>query len=302
MNMFASTSTFLASLLALALLGHAEQLFSFASANADGAPLVIELCGPSPPNQQWSGNFNSPAQPLRVFSDKCIDVPGGINADGQPLQVWSCVQGNTNQMWTTLQGGLFQWSGTNKCIDLTNGNTAPGTVLQLFTCVPNLSQPNQRWRSIGTSSGRELVELTVFGGAFCLTSASGADGAAIATSICSEYTQTLPDGNVVWDVPTTGNSGIITGFGKCLDVQGGIDADGTLLQLFTCVPGNTNQQFIMLSGGQIQWAGTTGGTGKCLDVRNGQQLGGTIQIFECSDRGSNTNQEWFLEKFSIGNP
>jgi hypothetical protein len=92
-------------------------------------------------------------------SYQCIDVPGGINADGTHLQIWTCTQGNTNQVWTSLTGGVFQWSGTNKCIDLTNGNTAPGTVLQIFTCASGLSQPNQRWKHITPSTNTECVTL-----------------------------------------------------------------------------------------------------------------------------------------------
>lgn len=40
-------------------------------------------------------------------------------------------------------------------------------------------------------------------------------------------------------------NGAITTFGgsKCLDVTNGVDADGTNLQVWDCVPGNSNQQW-----------------------------------------------------------
>lgn len=31
----------------------------------------------------------------------CLDLTGGSTDNGNPLQVWECGDGNTNQVWTT---------------------------------------------------------------------------------------------------------------------------------------------------------------------------------------------------------
>jgi hypothetical protein len=43
----------------------------------------------------------------------------GVDADGTRLQVYECVNGNTNQQWQFNDNFSIQWKGHNKCIDLT---------------------------------------------------------------------------------------------------------------------------------------------------------------------------------------
>ncbi|KAF8186874.1 ricin B lectin domain-containing protein, partial [Mycena galopus ATCC 62051] len=110
-----------------------------ASQNVNGALLVVQPCSPAaPPNQEWQVSFfteeNGPATPMVVLGDKCIDVTDGLNSNGVPLQVWTCAEGNTNQLWISITDSSFQWAGTDKCIDLTGGATANGTILQIWTC------------------------------------------------------------------------------------------------------------------------------------------------------------------------
>ncbi|KAJ6512616.1 ricin B lectin domain-containing protein [Mycena sanguinolenta] len=294
----------LASLFSFALLASADQILSAvdsgicitAAENADGAPLVVQPCSAiASPNQEWKVSFfseeSSVPAPMVVLGDKCIDVTNGVDADGTPLQVWTCVDGSTNQQWISVTDNTFQWSGTDKCIDLTNGNTANNTVLQIWTCEDNINR-NQEWFKADTS----LVEIIASDGSgqFCIASASDDDGAAVTLVECDDYTATYPNGNIVFDVPA--QSGSITGFGKCLDVTNGVNADGTKLQLWSCVAGNTNQMFTSLLSGQIEWAGT----GKCLDATNGQFTTGTpIQVWDCAAGGSNQNQQWDLQELAF---
>ncbi|KAJ7836696.1 ricin B lectin domain-containing protein [Mycena olivaceomarginata] len=116
--------------------------------NADGEPLTIHNCNTENlANQDWDVAFYTRQlagpQQIKIFGDKCIDVKGGVNADGTKLQIWSCVQGSKNQQWISLTDSTFQWSGTNKCIDLSDGKITDGNVLQLWTCDSNNS--NQKW-------------------------------------------------------------------------------------------------------------------------------------------------------------
>ncbi|KAK7038571.1 hypothetical protein R3P38DRAFT_547780 [Favolaschia claudopus] len=97
-----------------------------ASNNADGAPVVIEMCSAPTPGNSWVvPNGNNAAGALKIFGNKCLDVTDGINTDGTRLQIWICASGNTNQLWEPEFGsvGSIQWAGKNKCVDLTDGNT-----------------------------------------------------------------------------------------------------------------------------------------------------------------------------------
>ncbi|KAJ7865539.1 ricin B lectin domain-containing protein, partial [Mycena leptocephala] len=119
-----------------------------AAENADGEPLIIHDCNTEDlVNQDWQVSFftrqNAGPQQIKVFGDKCIDVTGGVNADGTKLQIWTCDEGNTNQQWTSVTDSTFQWSGTNKCIDLTDGKITDGNVLQIYTC--DSANSNQKW-------------------------------------------------------------------------------------------------------------------------------------------------------------
>ncbi|KAJ7613724.1 ricin B lectin domain-containing protein, partial [Mycena polygramma] len=121
-----------------------------------GSPLIIHDCNTEDlTNQDWDVTFwtstvgeghsgtNVGPQQIKVFGDKCIDVTGGVNADGTKLQIWTCVDGSANQLWTSVMDNTFQWSGTNKCIDLTDGKITDGNVLRIYTCDSNNS--NQKW-------------------------------------------------------------------------------------------------------------------------------------------------------------
>ncbi|KAJ7494318.1 ricin B lectin domain-containing protein [Mycena galericulata] len=116
--------------------------------NADGELLAIHNCNTEAlTNQDWQfSSFteqNAGPQPITIFGDKCIDVVNGVNADGTPLQIWTCVPGNTNQQWVSVTDFTFQWNGTDKCIDLTGGAIADGTGLQIWTC--GAGNTNQVW-------------------------------------------------------------------------------------------------------------------------------------------------------------
>jgi len=74
------------------------------------------------------------------------------------------------------------------------------------------------------------------------------------------------------------------GSGRCLDVPGQSQTDGTLLQIWDCT-GGANQQWTSTSSGALTVYG-----GKCLDVPNHQTSAGTrVEIWTCN---GGTNQRW----------
>ncbi|KAJ7628034.1 ricin B lectin domain-containing protein, partial [Mycena polygramma] len=129
----------------------------------------------------------------------------------------------------------------------------------------------------------------------CIAVESNTDGAPVVIHNCNE-----DDGdNAVynWTVSffTRQNAGPqpIQAFGnKCIDVTDGVNADGTKLQIWTCVEGSANQQYLWINNGtQIQWAGTD----FCIDLTDGKSVNGQpIQIWECARPDNNPNQDWFV--------
>ncbi|MFE0812998.1 non-reducing end alpha-L-arabinofuranosidase family hydrolase [Streptomyces sp. NPDC058848] len=82
------------------------------------------------------------------------------------------------------------------------------------------------------------------------------------------------------------SSGSLRGVGsnRCLDVLGGSQADGTLLQIYDCW-GGSNQQWTSTDSGRLTVYGD-----KCLDVPGHATAPGTrVQIWTCS---GGANQQW----------
>jgi hypothetical protein len=74
------------------------------------------------------------------------------------------------------------------------------------------------------------------------------------------------------------------GSGRCLDVPGAGQTDGTYLQIWDC-NGATNQQWTLTGGNQLTVYG-----GKCLDVPGHATAAGTrVEIWTCN---GGTNQQW----------
>jgi len=83
-----------------------------------------------------------------------------------------------------------------------------------------------------------------------------------------------------------GSSGVLrgTGSGRCLDVPGASQTDGTALAIWDC-NGGPNQQWTLNANNQLTVYGN-----KCLDVRGSATTAGArVQIFTCN---GGTNQQW----------
>ncbi|KAG8859218.1 hypothetical protein FRC20_011863 [Serendipita sp. 405] len=150
-----------------------------ATANYDGAPVTIGDCDTfNGPQRTWvvvkggaEEGTNDPGPPtqIRIYGDKCLDVRDGRNRNGTKLQIWTCYDGNPNQLWQINGAGDFVWSGHNKydslsslslgvfcidaerirCMDLTDGNLNSGTPVQIWKCgTPESPNINQSWNAV----------------------------------------------------------------------------------------------------------------------------------------------------------
>ncbi len=72
--------------------------------------------------------------------------------------------------------------------------------------------------------------------------------------------------------------------GKCVDVNGGGTANGTIVQLYDC-NGTIAQQWTLQPDGTIQ------NQGKCLDLYNGSGNGALLEVWDCN---GGWNQQWQL--------
>ncbi|KAF9268473.1 hypothetical protein L218DRAFT_917234 [Marasmius fiardii PR-910] len=282
-----------------------------ASDNSDGAPVVAHDCNDEDPSKHsWevtltaSENEKRGAQQIKVYGNKCLDVKGGVNADGTKLQIWTCSTGNTNQLWVPLDGinyndFMFQWAGTDKCIDLTDGSTNNGNPLQIWTCDSNGENQHQKFSGQKVPN-TESYDSILLGGptdikgnpSICMVAANNTDGAPVSIVGCDKLAETFPNGNQTWVVPMRPMTGPIKTYGgtKCLDVRDGSDANGTPLQLWSCVQGSTNQQWKFDSPkdtSTISWLGKN----KCVGIPNGNMTAGNfLQITDCDS--SNAYQLW----------
>ncbi|MFD5141929.1 ricin-type beta-trefoil lectin domain protein [Streptomyces sp. NPDC058401] len=84
-----------------------------------------------------------------------------------------------------------------------------------------------------------------------------------------------------WDDGNGGASGAFVGLaGKCLDVDGAQNANGTQVQLYTC-NGTAAQRWTLPGDGTVR------AFGKCLDVNAGStEPGAKVQLWDCNGTGA----------------
>ncbi|KIM37844.1 carbohydrate-binding module family 13 protein [Hebeloma cylindrosporum] len=112
----------------------------------------------------------------------------------------------------------------------------------------------------------------------CLTAASNVNAASVTIQPCTG------SASQKW----TFGGGVVKVFGdKCLAVPEGSAADGTKLQISTCLTDNPNQKWGYTRDNRMTWTNK----GKCIDLTGGNLADGTsVQIWSCS--GGNANQVW----------
>jgi len=127
-----------------------------------------------------------------------------------------------------------------------------------------------RWSTVKTSLSSNL----------CIGVANGSsdDGAAVQSLTCN-----ATDASQVWNRTVANPTALMTN-GKCLDIYGALNTNGTKVQLYHCT-GATNQTWTINPADK-----TIRALGKCLDLPAGNLTSGTgLQIWDCNGGG---NQRW----------
>lgn len=208
-----------------------------------------------------------PAGLVRLdLAGKCLDDNGNRAANGAEVDIWSC-NGSAAQQWTLAPDGTLRIHG--QCLDIAHNGTRSGDKLQLWLCTGGW---NQSW-AIGTDA--ELVSNAT---GMCLddTGVSTSNGTQVEIWTCSggnNQRWTVPAGPMTSGIPglcaddygaitANGNKidaytcngspaqawtvepdGTIRVLGKCLAIRGGNTAAGTPLQLWSCLPGDSAEQW-----------------------------------------------------------
>ncbi|KAL0570865.1 hypothetical protein V5O48_011090 [Marasmius crinis-equi] len=141
-------------LLASGAAPHSASQCLAAAANADGARVALATCVELEITFP-TGNFTWVVPPagtagqIKTFDGtKCLDVSNGDSSNGNVLQIWTCTDGNTNQLWK-LEGpedSAFRpisWASQDKCIDVKGGSFTSGNELQIWDC--DSTNQNQWW-------------------------------------------------------------------------------------------------------------------------------------------------------------
>ncbi|KAG8764034.1 hypothetical protein FRC15_007796, partial [Serendipita sp. 397] len=127
-----------------------------ALANYGGAPVTVGNCTTfTYASRTWtvvnggaeeSTSDAGSATQIPIYGNKCLDVRDAVDQDGTKLQIWTCYDKNTNQLWQVNGTGDISWSGHNKyaflfspflgfytnmrrirCMDFTDGSWSDGT-------------------------------------------------------------------------------------------------------------------------------------------------------------------------------
>ncbi|KAF9459020.1 macrofage activating glycoprotein [Collybia nuda] len=114
-----------------------------ASSNTNGATVTIQACTGAAA-QKWTFAGGNDGK-VKIFGDKCLDVPGGSKADGTKLQIWACTDNNPNQRFAYTFDNRLAWANSGKCVDLSGGNQADGNPVQVAGCTNG--NVNQVWNT-----------------------------------------------------------------------------------------------------------------------------------------------------------
>ncbi|GHJ43890.1 hypothetical protein Cs7R123_12320 [Catellatospora sp. TT07R-123] len=261
------------------IIGLGGKCVDVAGANpADGTQVQLYTCNGGTA-QAWTIGADGTIRAL----GGCLDVSGGTSTDGTKVQLWACVAGNAHQQWTySSTAATLVNPQTGRCLDATGQSGADGTRLQIWACN---GQANQRWTLPGAPTAT-TGPITGAASGRCVDLPATANGTQAQLMACT--------GGAA-QAFTPGSGATLRVLGKCLDVNGGINADGTKVQLWDCTVGNTHQQWTYDTAGRTL---VNPETGKCLDATGQGTTDGTrLQLWTCNGQA---NQQWTVPAGTSG--
>jgi outer membrane protein assembly factor BamB len=257
-------------------LGTANQLcVDVEGASVSDAALVQQYTCNGSAAQRWNVRniADNVYELVSEASGKCLDVQGGSDANGAGIQQYTC-NGTSAQRWVVddLGGGAYRLiaqTGSGKCLDVRGGSTQVATKLQQYSCNGTAAQtltlaldeddnspiPDGTYRiRTGTGVGRCLDAQRALGSVGDLRQL-GCNDAAAQRFRFRRVGESYEIRAAISE--------------RCLDVQGGSDANAATVQGYLC-NSSLAQRFKAraLGAGRYQLLAQTG-TERCLDVEGG---------------------------------
>ncbi len=250
---------------------------------------------------------NAPGS-IVAFDGRCLDISGGAAVNGNLAQTWDCLggtqfsQANQNWYWTPSNGKIGLCSFP-RVLDIAAASGADGANVQAFDMLANgavsqtWSMPQAQIQSLGglcldipgySVTNGEQVQLWGCSGDTFIHANDSAWGTPGSLNTwrgpVSENQQfTLePDGHI----RLTGTFYTSSGRNKCLEVQGGAQANGTPVVIADCA-NVSSQKFALAAAGTIKAFGGSGNV--CveagisnLDTFNGGWGQYKLQVWSCN--------------------
>ncbi|KAH6871958.1 carbohydrate-binding module family 13 protein/putative endo-1,3-beta-glucanase, partial [Coprinopsis sp. MPI-PUGE-AT-0042] len=236
---------------------------------------------------------------------KCVEVRGGVLANGTPVQIYDCNRTAAQQwVFTRDQAGTpIRLANTNFCLDAGDNPFQPnGNQMKIWECYPELTQ--QRW-SIDTDSTIKLSDVRYAQWGACLDIT---DGRLENTNVLQTWECSPSNINQLWQfqqpIVTHAQSGPQDPFygwplhpnnntNKCLEVRGGVFTNGTPVQIYDC-NGSEAQRWLYNWGPTINDLSLRlAHTDFCLDAGSNflpQPNGNKLKIWACDS--SLPQQRW----------
>ena len=212
-----------------------------------------------------------------VSSDVMLEKSGYVQLIGRASNFPHTYPGNLNAYYFRVTDA-GRWSILTNSTSGTVRTLASGTTAALGT---------GRWHTLALKFSGTAITATLDGATVStlsdLTYGAGQVGYGTGQGVTAQFDN-------LSITPGTGTPGGSTGVlrgagsGRCVDVPGAVQTDGTRLALWDC-NGGPNQQWTQTSTNELRVYGS-----KCLDVPNHATAAGTrVQIWSCN---GGPNQQW----------
>ncbi|KAJ8520470.1 hypothetical protein ONZ45_g2708 [Pleurotus djamor] len=208
--------------------------------------------------QKWSVQPGSTKVQL-AGTNFCLDA-GSKPGNGIGMKIYQCYANLPAQQWFLTQDDRIALEGQGLCLDDAKGSVTNGAFVQTWQCGDNNS--NQVW-TLGSSGPTSSAPPS--------SAPPSSTTMPPPTSTPKPFIQLHPNGNK----------------SKCVDVRGGVVANGTPVQIYDC-NGTGAQNWVVQSGStKVQLAGTN----FCLDAGSAPANGIGMKIWTCFD--NLPAQQWY---------
>jgi beta-glucanase (GH16 family) len=203
----------------------------------------------------------------------CLDVSGGSQTNGTLVQISRC-SGDAAQKWTYTNNTLRVFD--NKCLSVVGGQDSDGTKLQIWDCVANdpaesFTFTNNQFQWTNKTRCIDIPYGQATDGMQMQIVTCGASNAAQKWNMQTTASTTTTSTASTYSGPITPQLNTQL----CLDVSGGSQTNGTLVQIASC-SGNPAQKWTYTNNSLRVFSN------KCLSVVGGQDADGTkLQIWDC---------------------